>query len=142
MQYRSTTRILATYALAGPLIGGLTILISFIITTILPDLFNDFGNKYGHNRVQEFFGVLGLTLTFSFLLGLFPALVAGTTHALLSRHFQDNRILSIATVCLFGTTASALLMFFSFKDASMTSLQAPIVSTLVLATYLSRRHVV
>ena len=142
MQYPSTTRIVATYALAGPLIGGLSIIIGLIITTILPDLFNDFGHEFGRNRVSEFFGVVGLILIFSFLLGLFPALVAGTTHALLSRHFQDNRILSIAMVCFIGTTATAVLLFFSFKDASMTLLLAPIVSTLVLATYLSRRHVV
>jgi ABC-type uncharacterized transport system permease subunit len=138
MQYPTTTRILATYALAGPLIGGLTIFIGVIITTILPDFFNDFGNKFGHNRVSEFFGTFGLTLTFSFLLGILPALVAGSTHAFLSHHFQDNRALSIAAVCFIGTTVSALLIFFIYKDASKTLLLAPIVSTLVLATYLSR----
>ncbi len=142
MQTQSTFRILATYALIGPLIGGLTIFMGLIITTILPDIFNDFDNLFGHDRMREFFGTLGLTLIFSFLIGLVPAIVAGFTHTLLARQFQSKRTLSIATICIVGTTASAILLFFIFKYASIWLLLAPIVSTLVLATHLSRRVIV
>ena len=90
----STKRIFTTYAIAGPLIGALVIVIGTLLEypATLP--------------LREFLAFAAMALVFSLPFGLLPALIAALAHVLAVHRFKWRRTRTVLAVCVCGVAAA------------------------------------
>lgn len=136
----SRTKIIAIYSLIGPLIGALSLFSMFALPMMLRDIWDDPGNQFGHDRIDEAWKTLALTAIFGYVLGFFPALVSGIVHIKLLPYFRDHRFLCVGLVCLSGVLATGIEMmpFGILKGSELTFLIVPMGTALILSICLTK----
>lgn len=136
-------KMIGLYLALGPLLGGVAVFVVFVATFIIPDLLADPANLFGHNRWQQFWGLLALCLLYSYPFGLFSALAAGLAHIKLQSHFLRYRKSCIALVGIAGWLALAVqtwaMQSFAIAMLAAEVLWVPWVSAGIMSVYISRR---
>ncbi len=139
----SKLKMISLYLALGPLLGGLAVFVVFVVTFILPDVLADPANLFGHNRWQQFWGLLALCLLYSYPFGLLSALAAGLAHIKLQAHFLHYRKSCIALVGIAGWLALAVqtwaMQSFAFAMLAAEVLWVPWVSAAIMSVSLSGR---
>lgn len=139
----SKLKMIGLYLALGPLLGGLAVFVVFVVTFIIPDVLADPANLFGHNRWQQFWGLVALCLLYSYPFGLLSALAAGIVHIKLHSHFLRYRKSCIALVGIAGWLALAIqtwvMQSFSIAMLAAEVLWVPWVSAGILSVYISRR---
>jgi len=81
-------------------------------------------------------------LLFSYPIGILPALVSGTTHALLRQHVQTHRLYCIGLIGLAGavTAATGLTLLPVKLDRSLYLILISALCATILSIYCSRAH--
>jgi hypothetical protein len=106
----------------------------------LQDVWDDPSNQFGHDRFDEAWKSLALTIIFGYILGFLPALASGIVHARILPYFRNHRLLCVGLICLAGVLATAIemLTFDILKNSGLTLLMAPLVAGLVLSMSMSK----
>ncbi len=120
-------RTLLLFVLAGPLIGGIVAGLAFTVTIVLPDLWSDPSNTYGHARWTEYFGTLALIMIFAYPIGMLPATASAAAQICIRDQPLRLRPGGVLFVCAAGVFVMALQQAL-FRDTTLLPLLASAVA--------------
>ena len=137
---RALPRSLLLFALAGPAIGGIVTCVLVTLTVVLPDIWSDPGNTYGHARVTEYLGTLALVMVFAFPIGFVPAIVSGISQFCVRQCVGISRLSCTFLVCVFGVATMAFEQALFFSVQSPLPLIAAAISAALVSLAARNRH--
>lgn len=139
-RHPSLTRSLLTFGLIGPAVGGLVAFVLVLVTIVLPDLWADPGNTFGHNRVADLFATMALAALFSYPIGLVPALASGIAYHFCAQRLPGHRVGASVLICLTGVLVMAAMRSMWMPVAPWVLLPIAGVSAVVVSLYAFRSH--